>query len=176
MAGVGLFAKYVFSGLTRKRRVFERSVLVYVSIKNATLTPSGRKRRVCVNQPDGLTHPAAADLHLLPLLLCCLFYLAHPVSPGCILPFADILHRSSQNQADSVRVKKFVCDLITAIARYFPSPSLASSVLRLIPSLRAASLLLPPTWASVSATAMRSISSSVILAKSTRAAAALSAS
>ena len=30
---------------------------MYVSIKNATLTPSGRKRRVCVNQPDGLTHP-----------------------------------------------------------------------------------------------------------------------
>gem|GEM_PF-5077325 len=149
---------------------------MYVSIKNATLTPSGRKIRVCVNQPDGLTHPAADLLHLLPFLLCCLFYLAHPVSPGCILPFADILHRSSQNQADSVRVRKFVCDLITAIARYFPSPSLASSVLRLIPSLRAASLLLPPTWASVSATAMRSISSSVILAKSTRAAAALSAS
>jgi len=87
MAGVGLFAKYVFSGLTRKRRVFERSVLVYVSIKNATLTPSERKRRVCVNQSDGLTNPAAANLlYLLPFLISCLFYLTHPVSPGCILP------------------------------------------------------------------------------------------
>ena len=122
MAGVGLFAKYVFSGLTRKRRVFERSVLVYVSIKNATLTPSGRKIRVCVNQPDGLTHPAADLLHLLPFLLCCLFYLAHPVSPGCILPFADILHRSSQNQADSVRVRKFFHHQKQVVA----SPSLNS--------------------------------------------------
>ena len=80
MAGVGLFAKYVFSGLTRKRRVFERSVLVYVSIKNATLTPSGRKRRVCVNQSDGLTNPAAANLlYLLPFLLSC--FLAFSTSP-----------------------------------------------------------------------------------------------
>ena len=57
MAGVGLFAKYAFFGLTRKNPVFERSVLMYVSIKNRILTQSGQKSRVCVNQPDGLTHP-----------------------------------------------------------------------------------------------------------------------
>ena len=106
MAGVGLFAKYVFSGLTRKRRVFERSVLVYVSIKNATLTPSERKRRVCVNQPDGLTHPAAKLLHAFAFLALLPFLPHHPASPGLHFAFADILDRSSQNQADSVRVKK----------------------------------------------------------------------
>ena len=47
-----------FSGLTRKNPAFERSVLKYVSIKIPVLTHSGRKRRVCVNQPDRLTHPA----------------------------------------------------------------------------------------------------------------------
>ena len=52
------FAKYAFFGLTRKNPVFERSVLKYVSIKNRILTPSGQKRRVCVNALDRLTHPA----------------------------------------------------------------------------------------------------------------------
>ena len=46
-----------FSGLTRKNPVFERSVLKYVSIKNRILTPSGQKRRVCVNAADGLLPP-----------------------------------------------------------------------------------------------------------------------
>ena len=50
-----------FSGLTRKNPVFERSVLMYVSIKNRILTPSGQKRRVCVNQPDRL-YPASKFL------------------------------------------------------------------------------------------------------------------
>ena len=45
----------VFYGLKRKRRDFERSVLVYVSIKIPALTHSGRKSRVCVNQPDRLS-------------------------------------------------------------------------------------------------------------------------
>ena len=46
-----------FSGLTRKKSFFKRSVLKYVSIKKPILTQSGQKRRVCVNQPDGLwTH------------------------------------------------------------------------------------------------------------------------
>ena len=57
MAGVGLFAKYAFFGLTRKNPVFERSVLKYVSIKNRILTPSGQKRRVCVNALDRLLPP-----------------------------------------------------------------------------------------------------------------------
>ena len=48
------FAKYAFFGLKRKRRDFERSVLKYVSIKISALTHSGRKSRVCVNQPDRL--------------------------------------------------------------------------------------------------------------------------
>ena len=43
-----------FSGLTRKNPAFERSVLMYVSIKNRILTPSGQKRRVCVNAADRL--------------------------------------------------------------------------------------------------------------------------
>ena len=52
---LGEFAKYGFCGLKRKRRDFERSVLMYVSIKIPALTHSGRKSRVCVNQPDRLT-------------------------------------------------------------------------------------------------------------------------
>ena len=63
---LGEFAKYAFCGLKRKRRDFERSVLKYVSIKIPALTHSGRKSRVCVNQPDRLT----------PLTCFCLF------SPG----------------------------------------------------------------------------------------------
>ena len=54
---LGEFSKYVFCGLKRKRRDFERSVLKYVSIKIPALTHSGRKSRVCVNQPDRLTPP-----------------------------------------------------------------------------------------------------------------------
>ena len=54
MEVLGEFAKYAFCGLKRKRRDFERSVLRYVSIKIPALTHSGRKRRVCVNQPDRL--------------------------------------------------------------------------------------------------------------------------
>ena len=46
-----------FSGLTRKNPAFERSVLKYVSIKNRILTPSGQKRRVCVNAADRLLPP-----------------------------------------------------------------------------------------------------------------------
>ena len=52
---LGEFAKYAFCGLKRKRRNFERSVLKYVSIKIPALAHSGRKSRVCVNQPDRLT-------------------------------------------------------------------------------------------------------------------------
>ena len=54
---LGEFAKYAFFGLKRKRRDFERSVLKYVSIKISAVTHSGRKRRVCVNQPDRLLRP-----------------------------------------------------------------------------------------------------------------------
>jgi hypothetical protein len=46
-----------FSGLTRQNPVFERSVLVYVSIKNRILTPSGQKSRICVNTLDRLLPP-----------------------------------------------------------------------------------------------------------------------
>ena len=53
---LGEFAKYAFFGLKRKRRDFERSVLMYVSIKIPALTHSGGKSRVCVNQPDRLIH------------------------------------------------------------------------------------------------------------------------
>ena len=49
------FAKYAFFGLTRKNPAFERSVLMYVSIKNRILTQSGQKRRVCVNAADRLS-------------------------------------------------------------------------------------------------------------------------
>ena len=78
---LGEFAKYGFCGLKRKRRDFERSILKYVSIKIPALTHSGRKRRVCVNQPDRLTHPAKT----LPLLL--------PFSPSfsAFLAFSDSL-------------------------------------------------------------------------------------
>ena len=51
------FAKYAFFGLKRKRRDFERSVLMYVSIKIPALTHSGGKRRVCVNTLDKLSPP-----------------------------------------------------------------------------------------------------------------------
>ena len=51
------FAKYAFFGLTRQNPVFERSVLKYVSIKTRILTPSGPKRRVCVNALDRLLPP-----------------------------------------------------------------------------------------------------------------------
>ena len=69
---LGEFAKYAFCGLKRKRRDFERSVLKYVSIKIPALTHSGRKSRVCVNQPDRLTPTAktfSAFLPFFPLLL-----------------------------------------------------------------------------------------------------------
>ena len=59
---LGEFAKYAFCGLKRKRRNFERSVLKYVSIKIPALTHSGRKSRVCVNQPDRLTHTTKTSL------------------------------------------------------------------------------------------------------------------
>ena len=62
------FAKYAFCDLKRKRRDFERNVLKYVSIKIPALTHSGRKSRVCVNQPDRLTHPAKTSPMLLPFL------------------------------------------------------------------------------------------------------------
>ena len=51
------FAKYAFFGLTRKNPAFERSVLMYVSIKNRILTQSDPKRRVCVNAADRLLPP-----------------------------------------------------------------------------------------------------------------------
>ena len=72
---LGEFAKYGFCGLKRKRRDFERSVLMYVSIKIPALTHSGRKSRVCVNQPDRLTHPIKTLPTPLPLLFLylCLF-------------------------------------------------------------------------------------------------------
>ena len=54
---LGEFAKYAFFGLTRKNAVFKRSVLKYVSSKNRSMTPSGQKIRVCVNQPDRLLPP-----------------------------------------------------------------------------------------------------------------------
>ncbi|GEM_PF-1751571 len=60
---LGEFAKYAFCGLKRKRRDFERSVLKYVSIKIPALTHSGRKSRVCVNQPDRLSPNCKATQH-----------------------------------------------------------------------------------------------------------------
>ena len=63
---LGEFAKYAFCGLKRKRRDFERSVLKYVSIKIPALTHSGRKSRVCVNQPDRLTPPPNSSRLFLP--------------------------------------------------------------------------------------------------------------
>ena len=83
-----------FSGLTRKNPAFERSVLKYVSIKNRILTPSGQKRRVCVNAADRLLPPKQRTHSL------CIFQLPHAMkhtnhsysnrtSPGlsCFLPF-----------------------------------------------------------------------------------------
>lgn len=56
MARVGLFAKYAFYALKRKRRDSARSILVYVSGKITALTHAGGgKRRVCLNQTDRLT-------------------------------------------------------------------------------------------------------------------------
>ena len=65
---LGEFAKYAFCGLKRKRRDFERSVLKYVSIKIPALTHSGRKSRVCVNQPDRLLPPEQSASPPLPFL------------------------------------------------------------------------------------------------------------
>ena len=59
---LGEFAKYAFFVLKRKRRDFERSVLKYVSIKISALTHSGRKSRVCVNQPDRLLHQDKVEI------------------------------------------------------------------------------------------------------------------
>ena len=67
---LGEFAKYAFCGLKRKRRDFERSVLMYVSIKILALTHSGCKSRVCVNQPDRLTHSPQILPTRLPFLSC----------------------------------------------------------------------------------------------------------
>ena len=91
---LGEFAKYAFCGLKRKRRNFERSVLKYVSIKIPALTHSGRKSRVCVNQPDRLTHLAKTHplpLSFLSLLFCftCLFAFRRPAIKSwslCCLP------------------------------------------------------------------------------------------
>ena len=44
-----------FCDLTRKNTVFKRGILKYVSIKKRIMTQSGRKSRVCVNQPDRLS-------------------------------------------------------------------------------------------------------------------------
>ena len=65
------FAKYAFFSLKRKRRDFERSVLMYVSIKIPALTLSGRKSRVCVNTLDRLSphHQTLIAFLPLPLLL-----------------------------------------------------------------------------------------------------------
>ena len=54
---LGEFAKYAFFWPDKEKSCFERSVLKYVSIKNRILTPSGQKRRVCVNAADGLLPP-----------------------------------------------------------------------------------------------------------------------
>jgi hypothetical protein len=68
------FAKYAFCGLKRKRRDFERSVLMYVSIKIPALTHSGWKMRVCVNQLNRLLPPNQGTYPL------CIFLHAHQVS------------------------------------------------------------------------------------------------
>ncbi len=92
---LGEFAKYAFCGLKRKRRDFERSVLKYVSIKTSALTHSGRKSRVCVNQPDRLTHPAVKTSPLLlpfslPFCFSCISAFPplpqHPSPQGFFLP------------------------------------------------------------------------------------------
>ena len=78
---LGEFAKYAFCGLKRKRRNFERSVLKYVSIKIPALTHSGRKSRVCVNQPDRLTHAIQTLPTLLPFLFLSFCVFAFPRPP-----------------------------------------------------------------------------------------------
>ena len=83
---LGEFAKYAFCGLKRKRRDFERSVLKYVSIKIPALTHSGRKSRVCVNQPDRLTPPGKT-------LFLCLPFLSLPFSFSCLFAFAPARHQ-----------------------------------------------------------------------------------
>ena len=72
MRVLGEFAKYAFCDLKRKRRDFERSVLMYVSIKIPALTYSERKSRVCVNQPDRLLPPFRVEIHF------CLSLLTQP--------------------------------------------------------------------------------------------------
>ena len=67
------FAKYAFFGLKRKRRDFEHSVLMYVSIKIPALTHSGWKSRVCVNTLDRLS-PRTKERTL------CILLHAHKVS------------------------------------------------------------------------------------------------
>ena len=61
---LGEFAKYAFFVLKRKRRDFERSVLMHVSIKIPALTHSGRKSRFCVNTPDRLSPGATRKTSL----------------------------------------------------------------------------------------------------------------
>ena len=79
---LGEFAKYAFCGLKRKRRDFERSVLMYVSIKIPALTHSGRKSRVCVNQPDRLTPCDTRLAPTLPFLSLRFYLVAFCLSPS----------------------------------------------------------------------------------------------
>ena len=89
---LGEFAKYAFCDLKRKRRNFERSVLMYVSIKIPALTHSGRKSRVCVNQPDRLTHPAKTLPRPLP-------FLSLPFCVTCLFPSCPHVKRGQHLRA-----------------------------------------------------------------------------
>ena len=64
MARVGLFAKYAFCALQRKRRDLARSVLVYVNSKIPALTLAGGKSRVCLTQPDRITPNQRGEAYL----------------------------------------------------------------------------------------------------------------
>ena len=110
MAGVGLFAKYAFFGLTRKNPVFERSVLKYVSIKNRILTQLRPKK-------SGLRKSARR---------------AHPPlrSPAFSLPFSPLCHGSLLRPVPSSTPTRRITGKVEKFARHqqqvVASPSLYS--------------------------------------------------
>ena len=87
-----------FSGLTRKNPAFERSVLMYVSIKNRILTQSGQKRRGCVKRLQALpappSSPAISSSLSLPCTLAFCLSLPFPRHPpskaGCGVAFLKL--------------------------------------------------------------------------------------
>ncbi|QCC84987.1 hypothetical protein DDIC_03645 [Desulfovibrio desulfuricans] len=98
MAGVGLFAKYAFFGLTRKNPVLERSVLMYVSIKNRILTQF-RPKKSGLRKSARRAHTPADDA--LPAL-------SQSFSTICPQIFAPACTQLNHEQRGTGKLEKFV--------------------------------------------------------------------